>query len=73
MAGVPDDWAARGAVLHQGDVAHCQGGRGGVDAAGHGLPVGPRTPAGAGSLRGSGGDVCGLDGIVDLHAGPEPQ
>lgn len=44
-----------------------------MDAAGHGLPVGTRPFAGAGGLRGSGGDVCGLDGIVDIRAGAEPQ
>lgn len=44
-----------------------------MDAAGHGLPVGTCPFAGAGGLRGSGGDVCGLDGIVDLRAGPESQ
>lgn len=44
-----------------------------MDAAGHGLPVGTRASAGAGGLRGSGGDVRGFDGIVDIRAGAEPQ
>lgn len=44
-----------------------------MDAAGYGLPVGSRPFAGAGGLHRSGGDVRGLDGIVDIRAGAEPQ